>query len=105
MYTGLKEYLKILGWDVLTVHDVNLTGARDKKIAEYAAKNGLLLVTQDEKHADLASLRGVPCVLISKVMLTKMIDSELKKKPSNKIKSGPMINNITCGQTGQKREK
>ena len=79
MYTGLKEYLQTLGWDVLTVHDVDLTGASDKKIAEYAAKNGLLLVTQDEKHADLASLRGVPCVLISKVMLTKMIDSELRK--------------------------
>ncbi len=84
MYTGLKEYLQTLGWDVLTVHDVNLAGASDKKIAEYGAKNGLLLVTQDEKHADLASLRGVPCVLISKVMLTKMIDSELRKNPAMK---------------------
>jgi len=82
MYTGLKEYLQTLGWDVLTVQDVKLTGASDKKIIEYAAKNGLLLVTLDEKHADLADLRGVPCVLISKVMLTKMIDAELKKNPS-----------------------
>jgi len=79
MYTGLKEYLQTLGWDVLTVQDVKLTGASDKKIVEYATKNGVLLVTQDEKHADLASLRGVPCVLISKVMLTKMIDAELRK--------------------------
>jgi predicted nuclease of predicted toxin-antitoxin system len=79
MCTGLKEYLQTLGWDVLTVQDVNLTGASDKKIVEYAEKNGLLLVTQDEKHADLASLRGVPCVLISKIMLTKMIDAELRK--------------------------
>lgn len=79
MYTGLKEYLQTLGWDVLTVQDVNLTGAEDKKIVEYAEKNGLLLVTQDEKHADLASLRGVPCVLISKIMLTKIIDAELRK--------------------------
>jgi len=79
MYTGLKKYLQTLGWDVLTVPDVKLTGASDKKIVEHAAKNGLMLVTQDEKHADLASLRGVPCVLISKAMLTKMIDSELRK--------------------------
>jgi len=84
MYTGLKEYLQTLGWDVLTVQDVNLTGASDKKIVEYAEKNGLLLVTQDEKHADLASLRGVPCVLISKIMLTKMIDAELRKNPKLK---------------------
>jgi len=81
MYTGLKEYLQTLGWDVLTVQDVNLTGAKDKAIVEYAEKNGLLLVTQDEKHADLANLRGVQCVLISKVMLTKMIDAELRKNP------------------------
>jgi len=80
MYTGLKEYLQTLGWEVLTVQDVKLTGATDKKIVEYAAKNGLLLVTQDEKHADLTDLRGVPYVLISKIMLTKMIDAELKKK-------------------------
>jgi len=80
MYTGLKEYLQALGWDVLTVQDVNLSGASDRKIVEFAERNGLLLVTQDEKHADLASLRGVPCVLISKIMLTKMIDVELRKK-------------------------
>lgn len=84
MYTGLKEYLQTLGWDVLTVQDVKLTGSSDKKIVEYAAKNGLLLVTQDEKHADLASLRGVSCVLISKVMLTKMIDAELRKTQNQK---------------------
>jgi len=81
MYTGLKEYLQTLSWDVLTVQDVKLTGASDRKIVEYAEKNGLLLVTQDEKHADLASLKGVPFVLISKIMLTKMIDSELRKNP------------------------
>jgi len=86
MYTGLKEYLQTLGWDVLTVQDVKLTGAEDKKIVEYAEKNRLMLVTQDERHADLASLRGVPCVLISKIMLTKMIDNELRKNP--KMKQG-----------------
>ena len=79
MFTGLKEYLQTLGWDVLTVQDVNLKGAKDKQIVEYAAKSKLLLVTQDEKNADLASLRGVQCVLISKTMLTKMIDAELRK--------------------------
>ena len=84
MYTGLKEYLQTLGWDVLTVQDVNLKGASDKKIVEYAEKNELLLVTQDEKHADLASLRDVPCVLISKIMLTKMIAAELRRKLKSK---------------------
>ncbi len=82
MYTGLKEYLQAMGWDVITVHDANLAGASDRKIVEYAEKNRLLLLTQDEKHADLATLRHVPCVLISKLMLTRMIDAELRKSPS-----------------------
>jgi len=85
MYTGLKEYLQALGWDVVTVHDANLAGASDRKIVEYAERNGLLLVTQDEKHADLASLRHVPCVLISKTMLTKMIDAELRKTQTSGV--------------------
>jgi len=84
MYTGLKEYLQALGWEVVNVHDANLAGAGDRKVVDYAEKHGLLLVTQDEKHADLASLRHVPCVLISKIMLTKMIDTELRKSPSLK---------------------
>ncbi len=80
MFTGLKEYLQTLGWDVLTVQDVKLKGASDKQVVEYAFKNDLLLVTQDEKHADLANLRTVPCVLISKLMLTKLIDAELRQR-------------------------
>ena len=83
MYTGLKEYLQTLGWNVLTVQDAGLTGAQDKRVVDYAAKNNLTLVTQDEKNADLASLRGVSCVLISKTMLTKMIDTELRKSLKN----------------------
>jgi len=37
-YTGLKEYLQTMGWNVFTVEDVNLTGAKDKEIVEYAEK-------------------------------------------------------------------
>ena len=80
MYTGLKEYLQTLGWNVITVQDAKLVSASDRKIVDYAEENRLLLVTQDEKHADLATLRNVPCILISKTMLTKMIDAELIKR-------------------------
>jgi predicted nuclease of predicted toxin-antitoxin system len=80
MYTGLKEYFEILGWDVLTVHDVGLKGAEDKKVIDYAEKNGLLVVTQDPQPADLADLKGVPYVLISKKMITKMADARIREK-------------------------
>ena len=80
MFTGLKEYMQTLGWDALTVHDARLVGASDKKILEYAKKHKLLLVTQDEKHADLAKLSNVPHILISQIMLARMIDAELREK-------------------------
>ena len=84
MYTGLKEYLQNLGWNVLTVHDTKLVGTSDKKIVEYAKKHKLLLVTQDEKHADLASLSNVPHIFISQTMLTRMIDAELRKRQESR---------------------
>ena len=80
MYTGLKEYFEILGWDVVTVQDARLKGAGDKRIIEYAEKNGLLVVTQDQKPADLAELRGVPYVLISKRMIARMTDAKIREK-------------------------
>lgn len=84
MYTGLKEYLQTLGWDVITVRDTELVGASDKKIVEYAKKHKLLLVTQDEKHADLAGLSKVPRIFVSQTMLTRMIDAELRKKQESR---------------------
>ena len=59
MYAGLKEYFEILEWDVLTVHDAKLKGAKDKEIVEYAKNNNLAILTRDWKTADLADLIGV----------------------------------------------
>jgi predicted nuclease of predicted toxin-antitoxin system len=80
MYTGLKEYFETLGWEVLTIQDVGLKGASDREVIEYAQKNGLLVVTQDQKPADLADLKGVPHVLISKKMIAIMTDAKIREK-------------------------
>ena len=80
MYTGLREYFEILGWDVVTVHDVELKGAKDMKVIDYAEKNGLLVVTQDSQPADLADLKGVPYILISKKMIARMADVKIREK-------------------------
>jgi predicted nuclease of predicted toxin-antitoxin system len=80
MYAGLKEYFETLGWDVLTVHDAGLKGAKDKDIVEYAKNNNLLLVTQDQKPADLADLKGVKCVLISNAIIAKIADAKIREK-------------------------
>ena len=83
MYAGLKEYFETLEWDVLTVQDAELKGAKDKDIVEYAKNNNLLLVTQDQKPADLADLKGVKCVLISNAMIAKIADEKIREKYPN----------------------
>lgn len=80
MYAGLKEYFETLGWNVLTVQDAGLQGAKDKDIVEYAKNNNLLLVTQDQKPADLAELTGVKYVLISNAMIAKIADEKIREK-------------------------
>jgi predicted nuclease of predicted toxin-antitoxin system len=80
MYAGLKEYFEILGWDVLTAQDAGLQGAKDKTIIEYAKNNNLLLVTQDQKPAELAELTGVKYMLISNAMIAKIADAKIREK-------------------------
>jgi len=80
MYAGLKEYFETLGWSVETAQDAGLKAAKDKEIVEYAKNNDFLLVTQDQKPADLAELTGVRCVLISSAMIAKIADAKIREK-------------------------
>lgn len=86
MCAGLKEYFETLGWEALTVQEVGLQAAKDKDIVEYARRNDLLLVTQDQKPAELAELRGVKSVLISNAMIAKVTDEKIREKYSNIVK-------------------
>jgi predicted nuclease of predicted toxin-antitoxin system len=83
MYAGLKEYFETLGWEVQTAQEVGLKGAKDKDIVDYAEKHDFLLVTQDQKPAELAELKGVKHVLISNAMIAKIADQEIRKKYPN----------------------
>ena len=83
MYAGLKEYFETLGWNVLTAQDAGLKGAKDRDIVDYAKNNNLLLVTQDQKPADLAELIGVKYVLISNALIARMADAQIREKYSN----------------------
>jgi predicted nuclease of predicted toxin-antitoxin system len=79
MYAGFKEYFETLGYEVLTAQEAGLKGARDREIVEYAGKHNLLLVTEDQKPAELAELLGVKCVFISNLMIAKLIDEKIKE--------------------------
>jgi predicted nuclease of predicted toxin-antitoxin system len=79
MYAGLKEYFETLGYEVLTAQEAGLKAAKDREVVEYAGKHGLLLVTQDQKPAELAELLGVRYVLISNLMIAKLVDQKIKE--------------------------
>ena len=83
MYAGLKEYFETLGWEVQTAQDAGLRGASDRDIVEYARTHDVLLVTQDQKPAELAELVGVKCVLISNAMIAKIADERIREKYLN----------------------
>jgi predicted nuclease of predicted toxin-antitoxin system len=80
MYAGLKEYFETLGYEVLTAQEAGLKAAKDKDIVEYAGKHNLLIVTQDQKPAELAELTGVKYVLISNALIAKIADEKIKEK-------------------------
>jgi predicted nuclease of predicted toxin-antitoxin system len=78
MYTGLKEYFETLGYEVLTAQEAGLKAAKDREVVEYAGKHKLVLVTQDQKPAELAELLGVKYVFISNLMIAKLVDQKIK---------------------------
>jgi len=78
MYSGLKPFLKILGWEAQSVDELGLKGAEDAAIVEYASRNSLVIVTQDQVTADLARLKGVPCILVGLVETARMVDKTLR---------------------------
>ncbi len=81
MYAGLKEYFETLGYEVLTAQEAGLQGAKDRDIVEFAGKHGLLLVTQDQKPAELAEILGVKCIFISNLMIARLVDQQIKQMP------------------------
>ena len=79
MYAGLKEYFEALGYEVQTAQEAGLKAAKDRDVVEYAKKHGYLLVTQDQKSAELAELLGVKFVLISSAMIAKVADAKIRE--------------------------
>lgn len=78
MYAGLKEYFETLGYEVVTAQEAGLKAAKDRDVVGYAGKHNLLLVTQDQKPAELAEILGVKCVFISNLMIAKLVDQKIK---------------------------
>lgn len=79
MFTGLKEYFEVLGCEVITVHEVNLKGKMDKEVAEYAKDHDLVLITEDNKPAELADLLGARYFYVDNKTKAQMIHEKIKE--------------------------
>ena len=80
MYSGLKDYFQVLGYEIETVPEVGLSGSEDKKIAEYAKKHKMILVTDDRKPAELAHLLGAKYYYVDMKTKAQMIEAKLLEK-------------------------
>ncbi len=80
MYSGLREYLEVLDWEVITVKEAGIAGSMDREVVQYAGEHNLILITQDQKPAELAELLGIKYVYISNATIAKMADEEIKEK-------------------------
>ncbi len=79
MYAGLKEYFETMGYEAITAQEAGLKSAKDRDIVEYARKFNLVLITQDQKPAELAELLGVKYVFISNLMIAQLVDQKIKE--------------------------
>lgn len=80
MFSGLKEYFEVLGCEVTTVHEVDLSGKMDKEIAEYAKAHDLVLITEDRKPAELADLLGARYFFVDNKTKAQMIHEHITSR-------------------------
>jgi len=80
MYSGLKDYLEVLGWSVVTIQDLGLSGVKDREVVDYAEGHDLILVTQDQKPAELSDLMDVRNLYMSNALIARAVDREIRDK-------------------------
>ena len=74
---GCGLLLKTIGYDIVLTTETGFQ--KDEDIVNYAIKNGLFIVTEDNGMATLCKFRNVPCLHIDVSLKAKLIVDELKK--------------------------
>jgi len=75
---GCGVLLKSTGYEVVLANETGLQ--RDEDLVEYAVKNGLFVVTEDNGMATLCKFREVPHLHLDVSMKARIIVEELKKR-------------------------
>jgi len=75
---GCGALLKAIGYNVVLANETGLQ--RDKDLVEYAVKNGLFVVTEDNGMATLCKFRNVPHLHLDVSLKARIIVEELMKQ-------------------------
>lgn len=78
---GCGLLLRSIGYDVVLVSDTGLQ--KDEDLVEYAIKNSLFVITEDNGMATLCKFRSVPHLHLDVTMKARVIVEELKKMGIN----------------------
>ena len=74
---GCGLLLRSIGYEVILANETRLT--KDTDLVDYAIKNDLVIVTEDNGMATLCKFRNVPHLHFDVSMKAKVIVDELKK--------------------------
>ena len=73
---GCGLLLRSIGYDVILASETGLQ--KDLALVEYAEKNQLFVITEDNGMATLCKFREVPCLHVDVSLKAKMIEKELQ---------------------------
>jgi predicted nuclease of predicted toxin-antitoxin system len=74
---GCGILLKSVGYDVVLSNETGVQ--KDEELVDYAVKNNLFVITEDNGMATLCKFRGVSTLHLDISMKAKIIVDELKK--------------------------
>lgn len=74
---GCGTLLKSIGYDVVLANETGLQ--RDEDLVEYAIREGLFVITEDNGMATLCKFRDIPHLHLDVSLKARIIVEELKK--------------------------
>ena len=74
---GCGLLLRSIGYDVILANETGFQ--KDKDLVDYAVKNGLFIITEDNGVVTLCKFRNVPHLHFDVSLKAKVIVEELKK--------------------------
>nr|ACF09848.1 hypothetical protein [uncultured marine crenarchaeote AD1000-207-H3] len=82
MDDGMDENLEKIGFEAYSVKKLRAEGLKlhtDFSVINYAKKNKMILVTRDTESGEACNENNIPCVLLDKAEIFKIVLDKLNK--------------------------